>query len=393
MVAKGVGQCERRGTLSIMSILFEPVKMNQMELRNRFVRSATYDGCAERSGRVSEQQIEIYSELAEGGAGLIITGFTYVHPSGQRFAFQNSLAADDYISGLKKLTTSVHNRGAKIAIQLFHAGREGASFLRTQNREGIAPSFIDDDPFLMEREYKAMREEEIWDVIHAFGDSAKRAREAGFDAVQLHGAHGYLLSQFLSPFTNRRSDDWGGGLETRLRFHKEIYLDIRAKVGEDYPVFIKVGVQDGFSGGLEISEGKLASQLLAQWGFDALEISVGVRGERFEGTEFRTKINNISREGYFRDWCKAIKCQVTVPIMMVGGLRTFELMEEIVQKGEADFISLSRPLIREPQIINDWKMGDRHRAACVSCNKCLEVLRREEKLYCAQLKVERNICK
>jgi len=367
-----------------VSILFEPVKIRTMELSNRFVRSATYDGCADRTGRVSEKQMKIFSELAEGGVGLIVTGIAYVLDSGQRFEFQNSIASDDCIPDFKKLTTCVHNRGAKIAVQLFHAGREGASFFKSKSKLAIAPSFINDDPYFTEKQYRSMTEEEIWEVIRAFGDAAERAQEAGFDAVQLHGAHGYLLSQFLSPHSNRRIDGWGGFLERRLRFHSEIYSDIRTKVGGDYPVLIKVGVQDGFPGGLEFGEGKLAAQLLAQWGFDALEISIGIRGERFEGTEFKTGINSLNREGYFRDWCKMIKSEVDVPVMMVGGLRTFELMEEVVQKGEADFVSLSRPLIKEPGIINEWKKGNHHKARCISCNKCLEVLSKGDMLHCNQ---------
>ncbi len=221
-------------------------------------------------------------------------------------------------------------------------------------------------------------------MVRAFGDGAKRAREAGFDAVQIHAAHAYLLSQFLSPYTNRRQDEWGGRLENRLRIHREIYRDIRQKVGEDYPVLIKIGVQDGFSGGLEFSEGKLAAKYLAESGFDALEISQGLRGTGSENTEFRTKINVLDREAYYRNWCREIKNQVDVPVMMVGGLRTFELMEEIIQKKEADFISLSRPLIREPGIINDWKRGDRHRAKCISCNECFESLLKGKTLECVQ---------
>jgi 2,4-dienoyl-CoA reductase-like NADH-dependent reductase (Old Yellow Enzyme family) len=367
-----------------LSILFEPIKIRKTELPNRFVRSATYDGCADRTGRVSEKQMKIFSDLAEGGVGLIVTGIAYVLDSGQRFEFQNSIARDDCIPDFKKLTTCVHNRGAKIAVQLFHAGREGASFFKSKNKMAMAPSFINDDPYFTEERYRSMTEEEIWGVIRAFGDAARRAQEAGFDAVQLHGAHGYLLSQFLSPSSNRRIDDWGGVLEQRLRFHREIYSDIRTKVGGDYPVLMKVGVQDGFPGGLEFGEGKVAAQLLSQWGFDALEISIGIRGERFEGTEFRTGINSLSREGYFRDWCKIIKSEVDVPVMMVGGMRSFELMEEVVQKGEADFISLCRPLIKEPGIINEWKKGNHHKARCISCNQCLEVLRRGEMLRCDQ---------
>jgi 2,4-dienoyl-CoA reductase-like NADH-dependent reductase (Old Yellow Enzyme family) len=368
-----------------MSVLFEPIKIKNMELRNRFVRSATFDGCASESGQVSKKQIKIFDELADGGVGLIITGITSVHHSGQRFLSQNSIDSDDCIPGFKRLTARVHNRGAKIAVQLFHAGREGGGLKESKNKQAIAPSFIDHDPHFT-GQYRTLTEDEIWEIIRAFGDAARRARAAEFDAVQLHGAHGYLLSQFLSPYSNRRDDNWGGSLEKRLRFHYEIYQTIRAKVGEDYPVLIKIGVQDGFSGGLELREGEVAAQHLARWGFDALEISSGLRGERFEDTEFRTKINSLDREGYFRDWCKRIKRQVNVPIMIVGGLRTFELMEEVIQKGEADFISLSRPLIREPGIINVWKSGNHQRSPCISCNECLAVIRKGETLYCNQQK-------
>ena len=372
-----------------MSILLEPMKIRNMELRNRFVRSATYDGCADRSGDVSEKQIKIFSELAAGGVGLIITGITCVHSSGQISSFQNSIASDDCIPGFKLLTSTVHNLGAKIAVQLFHAGRERAKFIRAKTEQAIAPSFVDNDSSF-EEDYRPMTEDEIWNMIRAFGDAAKRAREAEFDAVQVHGAHGYLLSQFLSPFTNHRGDDWGGSLENRLRFHRDIYRDIRKKVGNDYPVLIKIGVQDAFPGGIEFDEGKLAAQLLAQWGFDALEISQGLRGRLYEGTEFRTKINTLDREAYFRQWCREIKSCINAPVMMVGGLRTFELMEEVVQKGDADFISLSRPFIREPGIVNQWKRGDHHRATCISCNKCFEALIKREALHCVQQKLEES---
>ncbi len=366
-----------------MSILFEPFKIKNMSLRNRFVRSATYDGCAE-NGYVTENQINLYKTLAEGGVGLIITGVAYVHPNGQISKFQNSISNDDFIPGFKRLTSAVHDRGGRIAVQLFHAGREGR-FPKYSNRIPIAPSFLEKDPYF-EAQHRAMTESEIWEVVRAFGDGAKRAQVAGFDGVQVHGAHAYLLSQFLSPYTNHRRDPWGGSLENRLRIHCEIYRDIRQKVGEDYPVLIKVGVQDGFPGGLDFSEGKLAAKYFAEWGFDALEISQGLRGKNAEDTEFRTKINTLDREGYYRSWCAEIKKKVEVPVMMVGGLRTFKLMEEIIRNKEADFISLSRPLIREPGIINDWKRGDHHRAKCASCNECFESLIKGKTLECVQLK-------
>lgn len=368
---------------SSMSILFDSVKIGNMTLRNRFVRSATYDGSAENNGHVSKKQLEMFAELARGGVGLIITGITYVHPSGQISPFQNSLAGDDCIPGFRKLVQTVHQQGARIAVQLFHAGRETAKVFRPERKQAIAPSLVTDDPNF-QAPHRAMTEEEIREIVKAFGDASKRAREAGFDAVQLHAAHAYLLSQFLSPFTNRRTDQWGGNLENRLRFHHEVYRDIRAKVGEDYPVLVKIGVEDSFRGGLEYREGKRAALFLAEWGFDVLEISSGLRGVGYENSEFRPGISKLELEAYFRGWCRDIRQSVSVPVMMVGGLRTFDLMEQVIQDHEADFVSLSRPLIREPGIINDWKEGDRHRATCISCNRCFDGLLKGEPLHCAQ---------
>jgi len=308
-----------------------------------------------------------------------------VHPSGQVSPVQNSLSSDDCIPGFRRLVEIVHQAGARIAVQLFHAGREVAKIYKPERKEALAPSFIHDDPFF-QAPHRAVTEEEIREIIRSFGDAARRAREAGLDAVQLHAAHAYLPSQFLSPFTNRRSDPWGGNLENRLRLHHEIYRDIRAKVGEDYPVLVKIGVQDGFPGGLRFHEGKRAAEYLDQWGFDALEISTGLRGAGYANSEFRTHIHRLDREAYLRDWCREIKRKVIAPVMMVGGLRTFELMEEVVVNQEADFVSLSRPLIREPGIVNDWKNQDRHRPTCISCNQCFEALLKGEELHCAQRK-------
>lgn len=363
-----------------MSILFEPIRIKGIEIKNRFVRSATYDSSADEKGRVTERQLAIYRELAKGGVGLIITGITYVHPSGQRFTRQNSIASDDSISGLKRLTSIVHSEGAKIFLQLFHGGREAASFQKSKGKIALAPSLIDDPNF--KEPYREMVEDEILEIIESFAEGAKRAKEAGFDGIQIHGAHGYLFSQFLSPYTNRRKDKWGGNLENRLSFHKEVCSEIRRKVGQDYPVWIKIGVKDGFQGGLELDEGEKAAAILSKSGFDALEISIGLRGVTYEATEFKTDINDIRREAYFRDWCKRIKQKVEVPVVIVGGLRTIHLMDEILEKGDADLISLSRPLIREPNLINIWKEGKLLRPKCISCNKCLEAVRGGESLSC-----------
>lgn len=363
-----------------MNILFEPARLKNVTLRNRFIRSATYDGMSDSTGRVTGRQINLISDLATGGVGMIITAIMYVHPSGQVSTFMNSIARDECISGLKGLTCAAHDRDARITVQLYHGGRE-ARFVKTKKQLPLGPSVIADDPFY-QWTYQEITEDEIVEVIDAFGLAARRAREAGFDAVQIHGAHGYLFSQFLSPFTNRRKDSWGGSLENRLRLHREVYRSIRRQVGADYPVMIKLGVEDGFTGGLTFADGEKAAQILADTGYDALEISSGVRGAKYEGMEYKTKINKPAREGYFRNWAKEIKQHVNIPVIAVGGLKSLAMMEEMIQKKEADFIALCRPLITEPALIRKWNQEPQKKPRCVYCNKCLEALHQGIPLHC-----------
>jgi 2,4-dienoyl-CoA reductase-like NADH-dependent reductase (Old Yellow Enzyme family) len=372
-----------------MSILFEPSQIRKIALRNRFVRSATYDGMAQTSGHVSESQIQLIADLAAGGVGLIVHAITYVHKSGQVSSFMNSLADDEFIPAMQKLTEAAHQHGAKIAVQLYHGGRE-ARFVKTRKELPLAPSVVPDDPYC-KGNYREITENEILEVIDAFGRAASRAKDAGFDAVQIHGAHGYLFSQFLSPFTNRRKDDWGGSLANRLRLHGEVYRKIRSNVGEDYPVFIKLGVEDGFAGGLTFAEGMQAAEILADTGYDSLEISAGVRGEKYEGTEYKTKINKPSREGYFRKEAREIKKRVTVPVMAVGGLKSIAMMEEMISRQEADFISLCRPLISEPGLIRAWGEDPKRKPRCVHCNKCLEAVHHGIPLYCVAFNKNRIV--
>jgi len=371
-----------------MSVLFEPARIKNVTLRNRFVRSATYDGMAEIAGDVSARQIKLIADLAAGGVGLIIHAITYVHASGQVSAFMNSLAGDEFISGMRNLTDTAHDRGAKIAVQLYHGGRE-ARFVKTRHELPLAPSVVADDPYY-KGNYREITEDEISEVIHAFGEAARRAKDAGFDAVQIHAAHGYLFSQFLSPFTNRRTDDWGGSLLNRLRLHRDVYREIRRHVGEDYPVLIKLGVKDGFAGGLTFDEGMQAARIVSETGYDAMEISSGVRGDKYSGTEYKTKINKPAREGYFRHEAREIKQRVKVPVMAVGGLKSIAMMEEMIRLQEADFISLCRPLISEPGLIHTWRKDPQRKPRCVYCNKCLEAAHHGTPLSCVAFSKKQN---
>jgi 2,4-dienoyl-CoA reductase-like NADH-dependent reductase (Old Yellow Enzyme family) len=365
-----------------VSILFSPFRIGNLELRNRFVRSATFDPRDDERGFVTPRKIDLYSELAQGGVGLIITGTTSVyHFPPFRWPNLSYIDWDESIPHFRRLTEAVHAHGAKIAAQLFHDGRDEAYALQEHGIEAMAPSVVQNDPFF-QMPHRAMAEREIWAMARAFGEGARRAREAGFDAIQLHAAHGYLFSQFLSPLTNRRRDGWGGALEGRMRFHREVLREVRSKVGEDFPILIKLGVEDAVPGGLEFQEGRRAAVLLAERGVDALEISLGLRGEQYAGMEYRPDINRADQEAYYLPWAMAIKADVDVPVIAVGGLRSFEVCEAIVENGEADLVSMSRPFIREPHLVADWMAGDRHTARCISCNDCLERL--DEDLLCWQ---------
>jgi len=362
-----------------MSILFSPFEIKGMSLKNRFVRSATFEGASEPNGEVSPLQLDMYRNLAAGEVALIISGTCCVHENGRLFASQNGLIHDKAIKGMARLAEAVHENGGKVAVQLFHAGREVSSF--TPDQEGLGPSDVKNDPYF-KHPHRAMTHEEITDVVDAFGAAAGRAKDAGFDAVQMHGAHAYLFAQFLSPNSNHRKDQWGGTLENRLRLHLEVLKSVRKRVGPDFPVLIKVGVQDGFDGGLILEEGLRAAQLLADAGYDGLEISQGLRGVRFHETEFRTKLKKPEDHGYFRKWSAAVKKTVHVPVMAQGGIRDLEMAEEILQQGEADLVALSRPLISEPDLIARWRKGDKKPARCISCNKCIDELESMRPISC-----------
>ncbi len=307
------------------SILFEPVTIGSLPLKNRFVMSAAADNLSGEEGEVTDAQIARYTELAAGGVGLIISGGITVHLTGMSHPGSPTLADDGAVPGWKNLTAAVHERGGKAAAQLVHSGVWTSRYQNTLGRKGIAPSILPADCYYLNRgwmtagRYRKATDDDLELIIAAFGAAARRAKEAGFDAVQLHGAHDSLLSQFLSPHTNRRNDRWGGPVENRSRLHRELYREIRKQVGEDYPVIIKLGVEDGFDGGLVLSEGAAAASILAGEGFDAIEVSLGLQGKLFQGTVLRTGIDSVEKEAYYRHWSREIKKSVPFPSSWWGG--------------------------------------------------------------------------
>ncbi len=346
-----------------MSNLFTPAQIGTLSLPNRLVRSATAERMSDAEGRPLPQLTAMYRELVQGGVGLIITGHMYVHPSGKAHPEMIGVYSDDLIPGLAELAEAVHQEGGKAVVQINHGGLQCDL---EAVEEAIAPSVVE-----ASKRRRAAREitlDEIEIMMDAFGQAARRVKEAGFDGVQIHGAHGYLNSQFLSPYINRRTDQWGGSLENRMRFLRGAAASVREQVGPDFPVLIKFGMVDGKEGGLTLEEGTQVVAALAEMGIDGLEISAGFSGGEIVSS--RKGIRSEDREAYFLPFAQRARPVTDLPIILVGGMRSQKVMERVLDGGEVDFISLCRPLITEPDFPNRMRQGLQDKSRCLSSNNC-----------------------
>ncbi len=359
-----------------MPELFESTQINGMKLKNRFVRSATHEAMAELDGTVKDQLLDCMAEITRGDVGLVITGHAHVTMEGQAGARQMGVYSDGMIDGLKRLASVVHENGGVVAIQLAHAGNRGKG---KDEYPAIGPS----DLFLEGvKKASAMTVDDIKRTVKAFGDAAERSVKTGFDAIQIHSAHGYLLSQFLSPYYNKRNDSYGGNLENRAKLLLDVYEEIRTRVGKAFPVMVKINSEDFLEGGMTVNEMVKVAHMLEDHGMDALEMSGGTfeSGKRIPsrvGTSISEK-----KEVYYRKAAKDFKREIKIPLILVGGFLSFNVAEEVIHSQLADYVSLSRPLIREPGLIARWANGDRRKASCISCNKCFSTLFMEESLHC-----------
>ncbi len=359
-----------------MSILFESSKINKMEIRNRFVRSATWEGMASEDGACTSQLLRLTTDLAKGGVGLIISSHAYVRKDGQAGPWQLGVYTDELVAGLKDMTRAVHDNGSRILLQIAHAG-----FFANDKLIGKAPLALSQVPEFSKSPRQVMSEEEIGNLVKAFGQAAKRAMNAGFDGVQIHAAHGYLLSQSLSPAFNKREDSYGGSIENRCRFLLEVLAEVRSIVGTDFPVLVKLNSEDCVEGGLTLKDSLQVGKMLQERGIDAIELSGGTFLSGVLSPS-RSGISNTEREAYFRHAAKEFKSNIKVPLILVGGNRSFELAEHLIEDGYADYISMSRPFIREPALINRWASGDLSRATCLSDNKCFGPAMAGKGIFC-----------
>ena len=366
-----------------MSKLFEPSEINGLKLENRFVRSATWEGMATEDGACTQKLINLMAELARGGVGLIISSHSYVQKVGQSGAGQLGIHNDDMIPGLQKMTDAVHNHRGKIISQLNHAGFFGNAKLSGQTP--MAPSNVEG---IAEGARKELTKENIQGIIAAFAAAAKRAQTAGFDGVQIHGAHGFLLSSFISPMFNHRTDEYGGSIENRARMPLEVLQAVREAVGSDYPVLIKMNCKEFTDNALMPEDFVQAGKMLADAGIDAIEVSGGLPISA-KTRPSQLGINKEEKEAYFQEEAKALRKETDVALILVGGNRSFHVAQRLVDEGVADYISMSRPLIREPHLINRWKAGDFTKSACVSDNMCFQPAIEGKGIYCVTEKREK----
>jgi len=364
-----------------VGLLGKPLKINSMEIKNRFLRSATVENMADIEGYVADALLKLYYDLARGGTGLIVTGAASVEASGRAFVNQMSVYDDKFIPGLKKLAKVVHayGDGCKCAVQIFHQGTAGY---------GYSYGAMDGGYRLND-----LKEDEIQKTIAAFGRAARRVKEAGFDAVAVHGAHGYLLSEFLSPVTNNRDDRWGGSLENRMRFSLEVYSAVRGQVGTDFPVLWKLNTNDYLAGGNTIKDYVQVAKRLADAGVDLIELSGGIK----EQSKLRAKLKAEAgaKEAYFLQAVEAMREAVAgarTALSLTGGIRSLPVMEEILGKG-VDLIGICRPLICEPDLPERLLCSpDKRPSKCTSCNLCLHHIARQP-VKCVEYDPFRSILK
>lgn len=369
--------------------IFQPITYAKITFKNRILRAATAEGMADESGKPTSGLLKMYEALAKGGVGGIITGEIAISQTAKpKNGKIPTLDSDESVECFKSIIEKVHSYGTPIIAQLVHNGGQSG------REDAIAPSKV--------RDYKAreMSEGEIKEVIEEFANAILRAKQAGFDGVELHCAHGFLLSEFFSPRTNKRKDEWGGNTHNRTRIAHSIIIRARELVG-DYPILAKFNGFETLKGGIDTLEGIKIAKKLEEYGFDGLEISNGmikagmasIRGNVPSEMLFALdpklkKLPNFAKSilskiakltiptpkpfgAYNLESAKRIKEQVKIPVIAVGGIRELSVMKQIIQNQEADMISLSRPLIIEPSLVKKMQEGRSEKSRCIECNFCL----------------------
>ena len=320
-----------------MPRLVDPISFAGLTLRNRIVMPPMWSGQAAADGSVTDAIVEYHRCRAAAGCGLVIVEHSFVHPRGRASATQIGAHHDRMLPGLSRLAAAIRAEGAVACLQISHAGPRtstavagatplGPSAIRhVHNADGELP--------------EAVTLPQIAEIVAAFGRAAVRARAAGFDAVELHAAHGFLLSQFLSPLSNRRDDAYGGSDENRWRLHVEVVAEVRTCLGPDFPVFVRLGATDDTPGGLEIDVGCATAEQLVRGGVDLVDVSGGLQGSRGAG----------KGSGYFVPCAEAVKKRVRVPVIVTGGISDPVFADRIVRDGRADLVGIGRAMLNDAE--------------------------------------------
>jgi len=353
-----------------MARLFEKTSIRTLDLANRSIRSATWTGLGDKRGYVTDRAIEFYRRLGAGGIGLIITGYQYILSNGMQLPHMIGNYEEGQTEGLSKIAQAVHEEGGKVIPQIVHTGARANSELFLNDEQVWAPSAIPD--LVTGQTPHELTKQEILKLIDAYAAAATRSLHAGFDGVQLHGAHGYGINQFLSPIWNQRNDAYGGDTKKRYRFLGEVVEAVRGAVGNDFPLMIKLTAHDFVERGFVLSDAVVIARRLAEDGIDAIEVSGGSAASPSNLGPVRGKIKNEEDEAYFVDFAAQIKQSVKIPVITVGGIRSLSTIDKILADGQADYVAMSRPFIREPHLINRWKSGDIRKSSCMSCGGCFE---------------------
>ena len=386
-----------------MKTIFDPIRIRETELKNRMMMSAMVTNYCGPEGEVTDRHMAYHRERAKGGVALIETEAAYVHPTGKGYASQLGVYKDELIPGLKRLVDTIHAQKAKAMIQLYHAGRRTSEALT--GHEVIAPSAIacydgDTPPkwLIIAKDSggtvpKEMSVEDIRQMVGYFGSAARRAKEAGFDAVSIHAAHGYLVGSFISPFTNKRKDDYGGDIHGRCRFLLEILEEVRKEIGS-LPIIVKINGEEFLSGGISLGDAKDAAALIEKAGADAIIVSAGTVGLTEQGDPYKdfdrppyTYLRTLpmcTPRGVYRFLARGVKESVKIPVIAVGRINTPDTIREIMEKGDADMVALGRALLADPDFPAKMQQGKEEEIrTCIACNQgCFENLFSQRPITC-----------
>lgn len=339
--------------------LFTPIRIGNMEVKNRLVVPPMGTNLCNEDNTVGDKFINYWSARAKGGWGLLIVEVTAIDPLGLAAPRVPALYDDKFIPGFKRLADKVHQYGAKICIQLHHAGRQISS--KVIGDKPVAPSPIK-CPLVQETPHE-LTTEEVYQLIEQFGDAALRAREAGIDGVEIHGAHGYLVAQFMSAYSNKRTDEFGGSLENRMRFPLEIIKNIKRKAGSDYPILFRISADEFVPGGRKINETRMIARMLEDAGVDCIHVSAGV----YKSMQYIVAPSSVE-PGYLLHFAEEVKKAVDIPVIGVGRITSAKLAEDAILTGKADLIAQGRQSLADPEYPNKIAFGNEAEVApCIGC--------------------------